>query len=775
MTDLRMAAPALAAWVTALACTQVREVPAWASLTLGGLAVVLLTIAPRARAVRTLSSLAVCLAIGAASAAGLSASSLQRSPAVLEDAANSSRVVDLTAVVTGRPHNLDGPGDRVVVDVTVTAAGASSMPSTAAGVSGLSAPAVLFIGGTADLRVGETLGLTARVENGRDGDRQAFVLADAGGTVSRTAPAAVDDLAGGLRAGFVTFSSELPGDGGRLLPGLAVGDTALVDEALSDRMTEASLSHLTAVSGANCALVVGAVLGLLALCGASRRLRVGGSLLALAGFVVLVTPEPSVVRAATMAAIVLVSHGLGRRSLGAPVLCLAVVVCLLVDPWLAREFGFALSVAATAGLLFLAGPLATLLSRFVPRVLAAAIALPLAAQLACQPIIVLLDPSVPVWGVPANMLAAPAAPVVTILGMISCLLLPTLPGLGAVIGTLAWVPSQWVAAVAAATDAAPLARLPGAPGVPGMLAAVGALVLVSVAVGSASARVRRFSASVLIVAFCGYLAVLGGSRIGELVSRPGDWTVAMCDVGQGDAVLVRSGGAVALVDTGPDADALDACLADLGIGHIDLLVLTHFDADHVGGITAVIGRTTQVLHQTPQEKSERAVITTLADGGALVAETAAGDAGDLGGVAWRVLWPPPQPTPYTGNDGSVVIEFGGTIDAILLGDLGADSGLALLAEGTVGSGYAIVKMAHHGSADQYGPLYSRIGARLALVSSGADNDYGHPTASALALLTRDGTAVARSDRSGTTLVATREDELVTWSSGPADGGLRATG
>jgi competence protein ComEC len=116
-----------------------------------------------------------------------------------------------------------------------------------------------------------------------------------------------------------------------------------------------------------------------------------------------------------------------------------------------------------------------------------------------------------------------------------------------------------------------------------------------------------------------------------------------------------------------------------------------------------------------------------------------------------------------------VIEFGGEVNAIFLGDLGADSELALLAEGTVRSGYATVKFAHHGSADQYDALYERIGASLALVSCGADNDYGHPTRSALALLARTGAAVARSDRDGTTLVAARGSELVTWSAGPRTG------
>src|SRR5690606_39249834 len=134
------------------------------------------------------------------------------------------------------------------------------------------------------------------------------------------------------------------------------------------------------------------------------------------GFVVLVTPEPSVQRAAVMALAVLVASGSGRPVRGIPVLCLAVLGLLVVDPWLARSFGFVLSVLATGGLLVLAGPLAAAMARWMPRWLAVVIAVPAAAQVACQPVIVLLDAALPTYGVVANILAAPAAPIATVVG-----------------------------------------------------------------------------------------------------------------------------------------------------------------------------------------------------------------------------------------------------------------------------------------------------------------------------------------------------------------------
>ncbi|MDX2026240.1 ComEC/Rec2 family competence protein, partial [Microcella sp.] len=213
-----------------------------------------------------------------------------------------------------------------------------------------------------------------------------------------------------LREGFLALMEPFAGDGAALLPGLAIGDTSAVSDDLDADMKSSSLSHLTAVSGANCAIVVGLVLGLGALARWPRPVRVIVSLVVLGGFVVLVTPEPSVVRAAVMASVVLLALVSGRPARGLPVLAIAVLGIVLLDPWIAREYGFVLSVLATAALLVLAAPLASLLERVLPAPLALAIAVPLAAQLACQPVLILLAPQVPLVGVIANVLAAPAAP-----------------------------------------------------------------------------------------------------------------------------------------------------------------------------------------------------------------------------------------------------------------------------------------------------------------------------------------------------------------------------
>jgi competence protein ComEC len=182
--------------------------------------------------------------------------------------------------------------------------------------------------------------------------------------------------------------------------------------------------------------------------------------LALVGFVILVTPEPSIIRASIMAAIVLAFIASARPVRGIPVLGVTVLILLAINPWMALDFAFALSVMATGGILLFSVPLAKKFGRFLPAPLALILALPVAAQIACQPILILLNPVIPVLAVPANALAAPAAPLATIIGMVACVFAGVLPDLSASLVGLAWWPSAYIAAIGRSLSAAPFATLP---------------------------------------------------------------------------------------------------------------------------------------------------------------------------------------------------------------------------------------------------------------------------------------------------------------------------
>jgi competence protein ComEC len=651
-------------------------------------------------------------------------------------------------------------------DLEVVVGGRSEEGRFAGVIAGTSVPVLVFAEHGTAPPIGTTIALRGDLERTAAGDDVAFLLFPRGEIESVQEPPPLLAWAHGIRSSFLDASAGLPEPGGGLLPGLAIGDTTRVPEPLDAAMKASSLSHLTAVSGANCAVVVGAVLAIAALLGASLPVRVGVAAVALLGFVVLVTPEPSVLRAAVMAGLALGAVALGRPALGVPVLCAAVILLLIADPWLSRSYGFALSALATVGLLTLAGPLAVALGRVLPAGLAAVVSIPLAAQLTCQPVILLLDPSLALYGVPANLLAGPAAPLATVLGLIACLVGALAPPLGVAVAWLGWLPASWIAAVATLFAGLPGARggWPGGPGGVALLVVIEAAALVAVlGVG----RPRRMARGVALVALEAYLAAAVGGAAVTRLGRPGDWQYAMCDVGQGDATLVRSGDAVALIDLGEDPGPLRACLDDLGVGRLDLVVLTHFDLDHVGGADAVLGRADVVLAGPPGGAADETLLATFAGRGARVEQVQRGDRGTLGSLGWEVLWPPPRgSTP--GNEASVALHWTcGTeqpcLSAVTLGDLGAEAQARMA--GAVGPGRVdVVKVAHHGSADQSAGLYEQLGATVGLIGVGAGNDYGHPAPPLIDLLAATGTTALRTDRDGLILVAPgdRPGEIDVW-------------
>lgn len=556
------------------------------------------------------------------------------------------------------------------------------------------------------------------------------------------------------------------GDAGALVPGLVLGNTDAVSESLAEAMRVTSLTHLMAVSGANCAIVVGLAFGVAALCGLGLRGRVLVSFVALVAFVVLVGPEPSVIRSSLMATIGLAVLVWGRTVAGVTALCAAVILALAFDPSLAHSIGFALSVAATLGLLVLARPLAEGLSRWVPRSVALVIAVPASAAMACQPIIVALSPFIPTYGVLANLLAEPLVPIATICGLLSILTSP-IPGLSDGLLAIACTVAGVVAFIARTLSEFPFARIPWPGAATGVVLA--ALVTVGGTVAVLSARFRSIGlVGGAIAAAVGVSLTVGANRI-AWASAPGEWSWAQCDVGQGDAIVVRDSGEVAVIDTGRFEPAVRECLAVLGIRHIDLLVLTHFDIDHVGGYGATVGRVGSVLHGPTDGIADEVIVNEVVAGGATEFHAQKGMSGALGRLWWTVLWPNPSSPREPGNPSSVVMKFepGPSCDqtcvsGIALGDLGASEQSAV----KVGGGVVpvdVVKVSHHGSRDQDPELYRRIRASIALIGVGADNDYGHPTAPTLEMLAGFGATVVRSDTNGIALVwRNTEGELRVW-------------
>lgn len=352
------------------------------------------------------------------------------------------------------------------------------------GRTGSAAAPVLVLGGPdwAGVGYGARLEAEGRLARAAPGAAELAVLAARGAPRVIDRPGAVDRAVRRIRVALLVATDGLAPDPRGLVPGIAVGDTSRLPADLTAAMRVAGLTHITAVSGAHFAIIGAAVLGLTGWIGLPRRPRIAVVAAAMGGLVLLVHAEPSVLRAAAMGAIGVGGLLLGRPSRAIAALAATVIALLVVDPWLARSYGFALSVLATAGIVLLTAPIAQGPARALPRGLAHAIAVPLAAQLVCAPVIVLLNPALATYAVPANLAVAPALVPATVAGALAAIVAPWWAAGGAALALVAGWAAWWIAEVARACAALPGAQLPWPGGVGGAVLLAAATVAVGVGV-----------------------------------------------------------------------------------------------------------------------------------------------------------------------------------------------------------------------------------------------------------------------------------------------------
>ncbi|MEU6342799.1 ComEC/Rec2 family competence protein [Streptomyces sp. NPDC046977] len=780
--DLRLVLPALAAWLAAGVALVAPGAAVAGLCAAGALVGVGLLLVPRllrrSLPVTVLTAVAAALLCASASAAvaALHAADLHRGPLPGLAAQHAHARVEITLTAdprTIRPH-VRGAARAPAAALLE----AEAVRVTARGTTTAVRTPMLLVARQPIAPWLTLLPSTRLVVEGRlappahPGDRVAAVLSVRGPPRAVGQPSAVQRFAGGLRAGLRTASEHLAPDARALLPGLVVGDTTRIGPELHDAFEATDLTHLTAVSGSNLSLVLVLLIGPPGIAlraerrGLAPRLAlplhttaVLGGLLTLA-FVVVCRPDPSVLRAAACGLITLLAIGTGRRRSLLPALCAAVLLLLLHDPWLARSYGFALSVLATGALLTLAPRWSqALCRRRVPPRLAEVLAASAAAQAVCAPLVAVLAAHVSLVAVPCNLLAELAVGPATVLGFAALATAPLLMPAAKALAWLAGLPTGWIAAVARHGAALPGATVDW----PGTW--TGALLLAAV-VATVVAAGRRLlrrpwlcAAAVLLVA----LTVVRPVPLPRAVTGwpPPDWRMVACDVGQGDALVLSAGGqgTAVVVDTGPEPRLVDRCLRSLRIRAVPLLVLTHFHADHVDGLPGVLrGRAVGAIETTTldQPADQAAFVRARAAAAHVpVIRAVAGEHRRLGPLDWRVLWPPAAPTALpvgddaNPNDASVtlLVRIAG-LTVLLLGDLEPEAQRALLTAVPDLGRIDVLKVAHHGSAYQDPALLARLRPRLALISCGRDNPYGHPSPRTISALRAQGTTVLRTDTDG---------------------------
>lgn len=573
------------------------------------------------------------------------------------------------------------------------------------------------------------------------------------------------------RSAFLDSISGISDLAKGLVAGLAIGETSTLSQEFESMMRKVGLTHLTAVSGANCAIVIGLVYLLVRRVVSNRWLTTVISLAALVCYVALVGPEPSVLRSAFMAAVVLIAVALGRPKSGSAALAFAIICLLCADPWLAIDYGFMLSVAATGGILLLTAPITTRLRGRLPGWLAVPLAVSMAAQIMCLPVLLQLQSGLATYSLIANLLVEPLVAPITVLGILACLVAWPLPFLATTLTWLASLFAHWIVLVTTVLANLPGTQIPWPSGFFGALASGVVVALLVTMFFASSEKARWFSSLGLLLSIS---LTLGGaaSAIKDYVSWPnGNWYVTACNVGQGDAFVLRSANQVAVVDVGKESELIDECLTRLGVSHIDLLVLTHFDQDHVGGLSgAIAGRSVHTALVSPFPDERWAASKSLEQLHGISASVHfpwAGQTGTLGEFHWEVLNPSASgQAPDSSNDGSLAILFRHPrFNFLTLADLGerAQMRLGATSSSWLGRGLdsvpMILKVAHHGSADQFPELTEALRPDLCLVSVGANNSYGHPTKRALQTLEEVGCAIRRTDVSGSISVGLVGEQL----------------
>ena len=486
-------------------------------------------------------------------------------------------------------------------------------------------------------------------------------------------------------------------DAGALIPGMVIGDTSKQSVEFKNQMRRSGLTHLVAVSGANFAIVSAFVLWGMQFVFRKVNYRLIATAIALAAFIALVRPSPSVLRAAAMAAVLLVAFGTRQGRDPLPALGFAIAAVVILDPFQARDAGFALSVLATAGLLLLA-----------PKIKPKFLAPPIAAMAFCAPVIVALSGYISPMSIIANVLAAPAVAPITIVGFIAALVSPFAPWLSHLLILCVKPLAIWIVWVAKWSAAFPVFTLKT--GLYGFL--IVAVLILAIYLGRAK---------VAIVLLIVVITFSWAQRF-----PAGDWQIANCDIGQGDAMVINLKHHRAIViDVGPDPQLIDRCLRQLGVREIPLLILTHIHADHVGGLAGA--------------GKNRKIGTTW------YGDVFAGTRATIEDVKIEVKWPD-RAGEYTPNNSSIAVLFTSpNFTLFAAGDIEPPVQSQLVSR--IGE-VDIYKVAHHGSRFQDLDLMRELSPQIAVISVGATNTYGHPAAATISALTQLGAKVLRTDIDG---------------------------
>ena len=505
-----------------------------------------------------------------------------------------------------------------------------------------------------------------------------------------------------------------------LIAGVVCGRSAeLRAQPAGDWFSVTGTAHLIAVSGSHLAIVGFVIESALQKTRFSRGLQRGLLVLALAAYAVFTGASPSAVRACCMVAATLVANGAGRRRHGLSALFVTMAIFVLLRPTVLFEMGFQLSCASVFAILCFC-PYATyaLVELGVPSGVASIMSVTLCSQLATLPVTI---PTFGTFSLIAPLANAVIGPVISVLLASSVVLVPC--SLVPLLSRVALVVPMIVARCALFFEQL-FATVPGASvSVPPdtVWIYVVPVALAALLVWWPRPRARPMAVGLL----CLMLAAVVPYVYWDRFAPP---SATVLDVGQADAILIRQGGTVALVDCGLDERVVSALVRN-NVHHIDAVFVTHWDEDHWGGLPDVLDQFSVGTIAVAANALEDAPAEVLNRPGVTYRQVARGDAIDIGAFRARVMWPF-DTVDGEGNEDSLVLllsyaQEGKRLRMLLTGDAELDQEREFVQE--VGD-IDVLKLGHHGSKVSVDlDLLETLKPELSIASAGEGNRYGHPS------------------------------------------------
>lgn len=559
-----------------------------------------------------------------------------------------------------------------------------------------------------------------------------------------------------------TIDRTFPASAANIMKGLLIGIRQDLSPEMMNAYSKLGFTHVLAISGLHMTVLVAGLLAFMRGAGFSRETSILTTMGFIPAYVILVGAAPSVVRSGIMAVAVLYGHFLNRPRDGLNIWGAALIIMILCNPYQLWDIGFQLSFAVTWGLLTLSSPLQQAIP--IPTEPFRSLhSVTLAAQLVSFPLTIYYFHQYHVLSFFVNLIFVPLYSfIITPLGFIGLLLGLIHPALALIPANIVSFLLYWInVTLEQAAIWKGLIFYLACP--PTWWMVLNGFVLIR---GTwLTSEKKKFW---IIGMIFSYMLLPLHSYQGEKV------TVTFLDVGQGDAIVIEGpDDRVYLIDGGgipfqpdkkeawkqrhdpydPGKRIIIPFLKSRGIEEIDLLIMTHGDLDHIGGLTAVIRELNvkQVLWngRTPSSEVEKALLALIKE---QKISLQLGRRGltwkDHPGVQWTVLHPSSDSSESDNNRSIVLLldAFGKKV--LFTGDLELKGERELLDKVSLGP-IDVLKVGHHGSRTSTGPEWvDRLNPALAIISVGEQNRFGHPHPETLETLDKAGSRILRTDQSG---------------------------